>query len=354
MAEAVQMRKKQSRARYSQLPQSKDFEATYDGFVYIGGGRGSMDNASSDAMLPGLPQVKEAMKLLKKPKQARDIHPLFARGFETALAVKVAPTNLIVTVETDGKRQIVMDLPMHKVAYVVNVGRAVSIVAKRDAKNKSFKCHGFHVDSADTARSLAEVVAYNCERIHKALRRHTRALSTEIVQKTMKLIQNSKGRPAATADMFKPPSSDPISPPQDSALLRERQEAEEAVLNELEMALKEAVENRKSGRFSILFDALPSEDGTAAPPAYAEPSLHEQLLHALQQAEDDEDEEPQAVPSAEEVLTTFFDEEYSDEFARFVHNFEAFGSSDNLFNDSDAEEPAEITLDSEYFEVVGF
>lgn len=55
-------------------------EVTYHGFVYVKGPTG---------VVPGLAKVKEAYKLLKKPKAARQMHPLFARGFETKLSLKV-------------------------------------------------------------------------------------------------------------------------------------------------------------------------------------------------------------------------------------------------------------------------
>jgi hypothetical protein len=53
---------------------------TYNGYVYVKGTTG---------VIPGLSKVKEAYKLLKKPKAARQMHPLFARGFDTKLDVTV-------------------------------------------------------------------------------------------------------------------------------------------------------------------------------------------------------------------------------------------------------------------------
>jgi hypothetical protein len=55
-------------------------EVTYHGFVYVKGSTG---------VIPGFAKVKEAYKLLKKPKAARQMHPLFARGFDTKLSMMV-------------------------------------------------------------------------------------------------------------------------------------------------------------------------------------------------------------------------------------------------------------------------
>ena len=59
---------------------SKLADVTYHGYVYVKGAGG---------VIPGLAKVKEAYKLLKKPKAARQLHPLFARGFETKLQMMV-------------------------------------------------------------------------------------------------------------------------------------------------------------------------------------------------------------------------------------------------------------------------
>lgn len=61
-------------------PTMFESEVTYHGFVYVKGPTG---------VIPGLAKVKEAYKLLKKPKAARQMHPLFARGFDTKLALTV-------------------------------------------------------------------------------------------------------------------------------------------------------------------------------------------------------------------------------------------------------------------------
>ena len=64
----------------------KTWEVSYHGYVYVKG---------TTAVIPGLAKVKEAYKLLKKPKVARQLHPLFARGFDTKLNMIVRESLIV-------------------------------------------------------------------------------------------------------------------------------------------------------------------------------------------------------------------------------------------------------------------
>ena len=48
-------------------------------------------------------------------KAFQDIHPLFCRGFDTELRLRVLEDGLIVTVDAKGGESIVMDHPIYKV-----------------------------------------------------------------------------------------------------------------------------------------------------------------------------------------------------------------------------------------------
>ena len=67
-----------------------------------------------------------------------------------------------VTVPTnDGSGPIVMHQPMHKIAYVVNVGTCTCFIVQRPNKGQ-FKCHSFETGSTKTvcclrARACARV-----------------------------------------------------------------------------------------------------------------------------------------------------------------------------------------------------
>lgn len=62
-------------------PLSVSMPATYSGYVYV--------RSEGKQRAPGLSQVRLASELLQKPKKAQNIHPLFARGFDTTLNLSV-------------------------------------------------------------------------------------------------------------------------------------------------------------------------------------------------------------------------------------------------------------------------
>eukprot|EP00037_Helgoeca_nana_P037434 m.16071 g.16071 ORF g.16071 m.16071 type:complete len:313 (+) comp8905_c0_seq1:43-981(+) len=153
------------------LPATRELPAVscdvkYHGFVYVNGGAG---------IIPGLDKVQEAVSLLKKPKKARKAHPLFARGFDQMLTMRVSEQGLkvLVTNEEDGKNMVVMDHAIHKIAFVCNQGKSVLFIAKRriDSTVDQFKCHGFETTSQKTAKQLASHMVSTCNSVFRKLRR---------------------------------------------------------------------------------------------------------------------------------------------------------------------------------------
>jgi hypothetical protein len=153
---------------------------------------------------PGPDKVTIAHQMLKKPVKAQAKHPLFARGLETpltmrvrcvsivyhvqllwakltcaivALYLQVTEDGLIVTIENESEQRIVMDHPIYKVgdvghvsdfapstpsslfidspctqiAFVLNIEENIYFVSKRQfhTEDKTFKCHGFKTDNTE-------------------------------------------------------------------------------------------------------------------------------------------------------------------------------------------------------------
>eukprot|EP00043_Microstomoeca_roanoka_P004628 m.50916 g.50916 ORF g.50916 m.50916 type:complete len:344 (-) comp12577_c0_seq1:461-1492(-) len=140
-------------------------EVQYRGFVYI-------KSQKESERSPGLAEVRKASALLEKPKKAQQIHPLFCRGFDTALYMTVSEEGIMVTVPSDGEDLVVMDHPMHKVVFVVAVKKMVYVVAKHNLRGKGvmFKCHGFHTKSSELAKALGQDIGVTCNRVFKKLR----------------------------------------------------------------------------------------------------------------------------------------------------------------------------------------
>ena len=81
--------------RYEGFVTVKSSETATPGIAAVGGSPDSVGGVRDEQRLttPFAPfpwgQVKDAYALLKKPKAARKIHPLFARGFATELNMRV-------------------------------------------------------------------------------------------------------------------------------------------------------------------------------------------------------------------------------------------------------------------------
>jgi len=126
-----------------------------------------------DSIIPSADKVRDAHKILKKPKKARKMHPLFARGFDTNLTLRVSEAGLKVSVRSeDGKNMVVMDHPIHKVAFVMNQSKSVLFIAKRryDSTSDQFKCHGFETASSSTAKQLASHIVSTCNSVFRKVR----------------------------------------------------------------------------------------------------------------------------------------------------------------------------------------
>eukprot|EP00040_Diaphanoeca_grandis_P016306 m.84071 g.84071 ORF g.84071 m.84071 type:complete len:311 (-) comp25705_c0_seq1:88-1020(-) len=147
-------------------------DVKYHGFVYVNGGTG---------FVPDLGKVKEAHKLLMRPKKAQKTHPLFARGFDTLLTLRCSEQGLKVFLRNEsGQNMAVMDHAVYKIAFVCNLNKTVVFVAKRriDSSVDQFKCHGFEVSSQKTAKQLATHLCNTCNSVFRKLRRTRKQIRT--------------------------------------------------------------------------------------------------------------------------------------------------------------------------------
>eukprot|EP00047_Mylnosiga_fluctuans_P000033 m.184519 g.184519 ORF g.184519 m.184519 type:complete len:334 (-) comp10002_c0_seq26:84-1085(-) len=246
------------RSRCMNVPQSTGpFEVTYHGFVYVKG---------SGSVVPGFAKVKEAYKLLRKPKAARKMHPLFARGFDTQLALTLSEEGVVVRIPKDGKSFIVMDHPMHKIAYVVDFGKSVCFIAKHKTNKRAnevlFKCHGFETSSSDSAKKLACAIAATANEVFRKLRR-TRAAAIRSGIRLSAVAEDPTPQASPAAAAPAPPSAEAQLWVQD-------------MLEQLESALMKVLEDTKDpSAQKSLMDALkltPADDEEMPkPPVVSDP-----------------------------------------------------------------------------------
>lgn len=252
-------------AHLQPLPATREVPAVscdvkYQGFVYVNGGAG---------IVPGLDKVQEAVALLKKPKKARKAHPLFARGFDEMLTMRVSEQGIKVLIKADGgKNMVVMDHAIHKVAFVCNQGKSVLFIAKRriDSTVDQFKCHGFEAASQATAKSLASHIVSTCNSVFRKLRR-TRKQIRKRTEKEGKEPPMRDAKPAASAA-----AADEIA--------------------RLKAALQAEVEAAKSYRMSLQL-----------------------ALSDLDDEDDDDEEEEQMTKDADTQMKINY-EDFDDEFAK--------------------------------------
>eukprot|EP00038_Savillea_parva_P026538 m.54951 g.54951 ORF g.54951 m.54951 type:complete len:313 (+) comp7569_c0_seq2:115-1053(+) len=182
------------------LPATRELPAVscdvkYHGFVYVNGGAG---------IIPGLDKVQEAVSLLKKPKKARKAHPLFARGFDQMLTMRVSEQGLKVLVNNEdaGTKMVVMDHAIHKIAFVCNQGKSVLFIAKRriDSSVDQFKCHGFETTSIKTAKQLASHLVSTCNSVFRKLRRTRKQIRKKTEKDGRKLSTGTGPKAGATLD----------------------------------------------------------------------------------------------------------------------------------------------------------
>lgn len=300
----------------------------YRGFVYT-------KDESARASPPGLSQVRQAAELLSKPKKARNVHPLFARGFDTKLVMRVREEGLRVYVNGGKEALVVMDLSMHKMAYVIAQDRDVYFVARHDLRGKGvmYKVHGFKVANTSEAKKLASEISMTVNSVFKKLRK-----TRDFVKK-----QRGSSSPKASTNASSEGKGDGV-----------RMRHAGAGQNDDESAhLKKFIaETRKS----ILAGGV-KQPITASDLDIVEKTLSmaddelkksgiEELrreLHAALSSAVSSDDAAACLPNTADDTRIIYDDSYTDEFARmtmFVHS----GVYDEVPT------YAEITLDSDLFD----
>lgn len=140
------------------------YDVLYRGYVHVDRPEGG---------LPAVGAIQKAVRLLKEKHQktARAMHPLFARGLDTPLTLCLSTVGLKVTLTPEaGKEAVVMNHPLHKVAYVLDMGTTVCFIVKRAGKGK-FNCHGFEMSNAKNAHTIATKTAELCNDLFSKVRR---------------------------------------------------------------------------------------------------------------------------------------------------------------------------------------
>lgn len=144
----------------------------YHGFIHA--------DVEDPSARPGIHDVERAVKMLSKRniKKTRKLHPLFGRGFDTKLEMRV--TNMALRVllpagsSKDKKESIVMNTQLHKLAFVAQVDDSIGVIIKRPGLGK-FKCHLFVFDNAqlahDTCVTLQQVTSEAFRLLRKVSKR---------------------------------------------------------------------------------------------------------------------------------------------------------------------------------------
>ncbi|EDQ92577.1 uncharacterized protein MONBRDRAFT_30951 [Monosiga brevicollis MX1] len=171
-----------------------EYQLTYKGFIYVKQGKGDDSGAVT------LDEVRRCAALLNKPKKARDIHPLFARGFATPLKLKLIPDGLRVYVFNEETKQdlVVMDHPLHRIVFVVADDKDVYVVAKHELRGKGtmYKCHGFRCSSDKEAKQTSNAVTRACNECLAKLRA-TREFVRKNSDKALPIRRRSHARAVA-------------------------------------------------------------------------------------------------------------------------------------------------------------
>lgn len=142
----------------------------YQGFVHA--------DTNDKSKAPGMAHIKAAHEMMAKKniKKTRELHPLFARGFDTVLQMTLSTDGLRVDLEgKDGKSMIVMNQPMHKIAFVGPVSKTVGIIMKRPGLGK-FKCHLFLFDSEAKAMEVCKILARITNEVFRKLKKIAQTL----------------------------------------------------------------------------------------------------------------------------------------------------------------------------------
>eukprot|EP00045_Choanoeca_perplexa_P004293 m.37314 g.37314 ORF g.37314 m.37314 type:complete len:314 (+) comp12492_c0_seq1:284-1225(+) len=301
---------------------------TYKGFIYV---------KHEDGQKFSLAQVRESASLLDKPKKAQDVHPLFARGFQTKLTLRIRDEALRVYVNDASKSPlVVMDHPVHKIVFVVAVEKDVYIVVKHELRGKGtmFKCHGFRCDKVDAARKLSNDVARVCQDVLNKLR-----ATREFVRKNSgKTVQaKPKAKTSAHGVTFRPTrrgksDTDAVLLKRYIAQARQTIMMGSADAPELTDEDEDVVERTIAGKDDALDDSQLA-------------SMRDELRVAVTAVGPlDDDAADVAEEEAEDQINFEWDDTFDDEFARmtmFVHN---------TGGQPEIPRYADVTLDSAMFD----
>eukprot|EP00056_Hartaetosiga_gracilis_P011125 m.166603 g.166603 ORF g.166603 m.166603 type:complete len:414 (+) comp13453_c0_seq1:95-1336(+) len=159
-----------SRAKFKDEMEG-EFTCTYRGFVHA--------DTNDARALPKLESVEKAFEMLDKKhiKKTRKIHPLFGRGFDTPLTMKVFTSALRVEVsgEKGAKASVVMNTQLHKVAFLAAVGKGLGVIVKRPGIGK-FKCHLFMFKGKDGCQEASKCLIRTTNKAFKLLNTVSRKL----------------------------------------------------------------------------------------------------------------------------------------------------------------------------------
>lgn len=139
---------------------------------------------------PGIKEVKLVHEMLQKKnqKKAREMHPLFARGFDASLALEVSDKGMCVTLPASESKskseEVVMNQPLHKIAYVAAISKQLYVMMKRTGGPGKYRCHGFVMDNEVTATECTKTISRFTNEAFARLRHVTRLLEAKKKQQS--------------------------------------------------------------------------------------------------------------------------------------------------------------------------
>lgn len=134
---------------------------------------------------PGMEQVKMAhdMLLKKNMKKVREMHPLFARGFEATLTMEISDKGCYLSLPANESKskaeECLMNQPLHKIAFVAAIGVKLYLVMKRTGGAGKYRCHGFVLDNEATATEYTKTISRLTNEVFARLRHVTRLLEAK-------------------------------------------------------------------------------------------------------------------------------------------------------------------------------
>jgi hypothetical protein len=134
---------------------------------------------------PGMTQVKLAhdMLLKKNQKKVREMHPLFARGFDATLTMEVSDKGMYLSLPAEESKtkteECLMNQPLQKIAFVAAIGSKLYLVMKRTGGVGKYRCHGFTLDNEATATECTKSISRLTNEVFARLRHVTRLLEAK-------------------------------------------------------------------------------------------------------------------------------------------------------------------------------